>query len=54
MMGDGVIELRRLRKAVEAAGYLGPIEVEIFNDEIWNTADDRLIPRMQQAFIDHC
>ena len=54
MMGDGVIELRRLRQAVEAAGYEGPIEVEIFNDEIWSTADDRLIPRMQQAFIDHC
>jgi len=53
MMGDGVIELRRLRTAVEAAGYTGPIEVEIFNDEIWNTADDSLIPRIQQAFLDH-
>ena len=53
MMGDGVIELRRLRQAVEAAGYTGPIEVEIFNDEIWNTADDRLIPRIQQTFLAH-
>jgi sugar phosphate isomerase/epimerase len=53
MMGDGVIELRRLRQAVEDAGYSGPIEVEIFNDEIWNTADDRLVPRIQQAFLDH-
>src|SRR5947209_7251476 len=51
MMGDGVIELRRLRTAVEAAGYTGPIEVEIFNDEIWQTADDRLIPRIKQAFL---
>jgi sugar phosphate isomerase/epimerase len=54
MMGDGVIELRRLRQAVEAAGYTGPIEVEIFNDEVWNTADDSLMPRIQQAFLDHC
>jgi sugar phosphate isomerase/epimerase len=53
MMGDGVIELRRLRQAVEDAGYSGPIEVEIFNDEIWRTADDRLVPRIQQAFLDH-
>jgi len=53
MMGDGVIELRRLRTAVEAAGYTGPIEVEIFNDEIWAAADDTLIPRIQQAFLDH-
>ena len=53
MMGDGVIELRRLRQAVEAAGYTGPIEVEIFNDEIWNSADDSLMPRIQRAFLDH-
>jgi sugar phosphate isomerase/epimerase len=53
MMGDGVIELRRLRQAVDAAGYTGPIEVEIFNDEIWQTADDRLIPRIQQTFLAH-
>lgn len=53
MMGDGVIELRRLRQAVDAAGYSGPIEVEIFNDEIWQTADDRLLPRIQEAFLAH-
>jgi sugar phosphate isomerase/epimerase len=29
MMGDGVIELRRIRSAVDEAGYTGPIEVEI-------------------------
>jgi sugar phosphate isomerase/epimerase len=35
MMGDGVIALRKLRQAVDATGYDGPIEVEIFNEEIW-------------------
>lgn len=33
--GDGVIELRRLRQAVDGAGYGGPIEVEIFNQDLW-------------------
>ena len=33
--GEGVIELRRLRQAVDGAGYAGPIEVEIFNEELW-------------------
>ena len=33
MMGDGVIELRRIRGEIERAGYRGPIEVEIFNEE---------------------
>lgn len=39
VMGDGVIELRRLRGEVEAAGYGGPIEVEIFNREVWEAPD---------------
>jgi sugar phosphate isomerase/epimerase len=35
MMGDGVIDLRGLRRMIEAAGYLGPQEVEIFSAENW-------------------
>jgi sugar phosphate isomerase/epimerase len=35
MMGDGVIELRRIRAAVEEAGYTGLIEAEIFSDHWW-------------------
>jgi sugar phosphate isomerase/epimerase len=53
MMGDGVIELRKLRQAVDASGYSGPIEVEIFNEEIWKTADDRLLERIQQRFLEN-
>jgi sugar phosphate isomerase/epimerase len=53
MMGDGVIEIRKLREAVDAAGYHGPIEVEIFNQEIWDTADEGLMDRIQQAFLKH-
>jgi sugar phosphate isomerase/epimerase len=53
MMGDGVIELRQLRQAVDAAGYDGPIEVEIFNEEIWKNADDDLLKRIQMRFVEH-
>jgi sugar phosphate isomerase/epimerase len=53
MMGDGVIELRRLRRAVDAASYTGPIEVEIFNDAIWSSANDTLLPLIQQRFLEH-
>ncbi len=35
MMGDGVIGVRDLRAAVEAAGYAGLIEVEIFSAKNW-------------------
>jgi sugar phosphate isomerase/epimerase len=53
MMGHGVIELRRLRQAVDATGYDGPIEVEIFNEEVWKTADDGLLQQIQQGFLEH-
>ena len=35
MMGDGVIDLPRIRGWVEAAGYRGMQEVEIFSDLDW-------------------
>lgn len=53
MMGDGIIEIRKLRNAVDATGYTGPIEVEIFNDEIWKNADETLPGLIQQRFLEH-
>lgn len=53
MMGDGVIDLRKLRQAVDATGYDGPIEVEIFNEEIWKSADDGLLERIKQSYFEH-
>ena len=52
MMGDGVIELRRLRAAVEAAGYTGPIEVEIFNQHIWDTPGDQVLAHIRERYPD--
>jgi sugar phosphate isomerase/epimerase len=54
MMGDGVIELRRLREAVDAAGYTGPIEVEIFNQQIWDTPGDEVLRLMKDRFLSEC
>jgi sugar phosphate isomerase/epimerase len=36
MIGDGMIPLRKIRAAVEDSGYFGPIEVEIFNEDLWH------------------
>ncbi|GGL97496.1 sugar phosphate isomerase/epimerase family protein [Nakamurella endophytica] len=35
MMGDGCIDLADISTRVTAAGYTGPVEVEIFNADIW-------------------
>ncbi len=52
MMGTGVIEIHRLRKAVEAAGYSGPIEVEIMNEALWAREADDVIQEMKQTFAE--
>jgi sugar phosphate isomerase/epimerase len=54
MMGDGVIELRRLREAVEATGYDGPMEVEIFNQRWWDTPGDEVLAVMKERYLAHC
>ena len=50
MMGEGVIELRRIRAAVEAAGYDGPIEVEVINREAWARPGAELVRAARDAF----
>jgi sugar phosphate isomerase/epimerase len=35
MMGDGVIDLKGIRRMIEAAGFFGHQEVEIFSAENW-------------------
>ncbi|WP_069853952.1 sugar phosphate isomerase/epimerase family protein [Actinoalloteichus hymeniacidonis] len=53
MMGDGCIELRRMRRAVDAAGYTGPIEVEIFNETIWNTDPAEIAELTAARYLEH-
>jgi sugar phosphate isomerase/epimerase len=52
LMGDGMIELRGLRAAVEGAGYTGPIEVEILNQRIWDTPGDEVLAAVQARYRD--
>jgi sugar phosphate isomerase/epimerase len=53
MMGDGIIELRKLRQAVDSTGYTGPIEVEIFNDAVWNLPENEVLEIVQRRFIEY-
>ena len=48
--GDGVIDFAGISAAVEAAGYAGDVEVEIFNQHIWNSAWPMVIARTAESF----
>lgn len=52
MMGDGYIEFRPFREAVDAVGYAGDIEVEIFNADIWAADPDDVLDTMIQRYQD--
>jgi sugar phosphate isomerase/epimerase len=43
MMGDGVIDIKRLRAAVEAQGYAGYCEIEIFSNDWWSRPMDEVL-----------
>ncbi len=48
--GDGVIDFGPLTRAVVETGYSGDIEVEIFNQAIWDTAWAQVASRTASAF----
>ena len=52
MMGDGVIDIRRIRRLVEATGYNGHREVEIFSERNWWRRDpDELLEIAKARYL---
>ena len=49
MMGDGVIDIPGIRRAIEKAGYDGACEVEIFSAENWWRRDPDEVVRVIQG-----
>ena len=43
MMGDGVIDIRPIRAAVEAQGFAGYSEIEIFSNDWWGRPIDEVL-----------
>jgi sugar phosphate isomerase/epimerase len=43
MMGDGVIDIRSVREAVEAQGFAGYSEIEIFSNDWWSKPMDQVL-----------
>jgi sugar phosphate isomerase/epimerase len=50
LMGDGVIDNRKLRRLVEQAGYTGSIEVEIFNRALWDSDPNQVLTQVIERF----
>jgi sugar phosphate isomerase/epimerase len=53
LMGEGCIDLKKIRCWVEAAGFNGFCEVEIFSNIHWAKDQDIFIKDITEAFIQH-
>jgi sugar phosphate isomerase/epimerase len=52
-IGDGSIDMREWKGYVEAAGYTGPIEVELFNDGLWARDGREVLEETARRFVEH-
>ncbi|MFF5100899.1 sugar phosphate isomerase/epimerase family protein [Streptomyces sp. NPDC000134] len=52
-IGDGSIDMREWQGYVEAAGYTGPIEVELFNEELWSRDGREVLAETARRFVTH-
>jgi sugar phosphate isomerase/epimerase len=50
MMGDGVIDIPQIRASVEAAGYAGLVEVEIFSRDWWRRDPDEVLDVIAERY----
>lgn len=52
-MGDGFINFEPVTRAVTETGYVGDVEVELFNDDIWAQPAKEAITTVQERFVRH-
>ncbi|MCC0574686.1 sugar phosphate isomerase/epimerase family protein [Streptomyces californicus] len=52
-LGDGSVDFRAFRSAVESAGYDGPIEVEIFNEALWAREGAEVLAEVAERYVRH-
>ena len=52
-IGDGAIDMREWLGYVTAAGYTGPIEVELFNDGLWARDGREVLAETAERFVTH-
>ena len=51
LMGDGCIDFPTISRWIAQIGYTGPIEVEIFNQELWRLPGRAAVERIKERFF---
>ncbi len=54
LMGEGCIDLKGIRQMVEATGFDGFNEVEVFSERWWARDQDEFLGEIKQAYLEFC
>ncbi|MET8402796.1 sugar phosphate isomerase/epimerase family protein [Streptomyces sp900116325] len=52
-LGDGSVDFHAFREMVEATGFTGPIEVEIFNEDLWARDGAEVLAEVAARYVEH-
>ncbi|MFB6776899.1 sugar phosphate isomerase/epimerase family protein [Streptomyces sp. NPDC056352] len=52
-LGDGSVDFRAFRAMVEATGFDGAIEVEIFNEDLWARDGAEVLAEVAARYVEH-
>ncbi|MFJ3085068.1 sugar phosphate isomerase/epimerase family protein [Streptomyces sp. NPDC086838] len=52
-LGDGSVDFRFFRRAVEETGFDGPVEVEIFNEDLWARDGAEVLAEVAARYAEH-
>ncbi|MFB7215659.1 sugar phosphate isomerase/epimerase family protein [Streptomyces sp. NPDC056255] len=52
-LGDGAVDFRAFRSLVEATGFDGPVEVEIFNEALWARDGAEVLAEVASRYAEH-
>ncbi|MCQ4044575.1 sugar phosphate isomerase/epimerase family protein [Streptantibioticus rubrisoli] len=52
-LGDGCVDLRGFRERVDAVGYSGPVEVEVFNPGLWHRPGMEVLEEVAERYREH-
>jgi sugar phosphate isomerase/epimerase len=50
--GEGCIDMRRFVAAVDATGFAGPIEVEVFHEELWARPGEDILAAAIRSYLE--
>ena len=54
LMGEGCIDIKKIREWIEAAGFDGYNEVEVFSERLWGRDQKQYLKDIKKSYINYC